>query len=121
MRPDTCKHFNGIQNGKCVADVPYDQFRVEGRSMLAALPCFERNNHLTCAHCEWPSSAELAAYEAETEKLMANVLELDRLIGQRSQGSFPCKVCGEGTVTYKIVGPLQGVASCSKCDWRMVS
>lgn len=123
MRIDTCKHFNGIQHGKCGAGVPYDRFRREDASMLNTLPCMERNlgYGCVCDHREVPTIVELEAYESEIEKVMENALELDRMVGKHSQGSFPCKVCGEGTVTYKIVGPLQGVAGCDKCDWRMIS
>lgn len=123
MRPDTCKYFNGIQHGKCDAEVPYDKWRRDNASLLNTMPCFTRNDQFgcRCPHRKLPTMAEMEAYEAETEKIMENALELDRLVGKHSSGSFPCKVCGEGTVTYKIVGPLQGVAACDKCDWRMIS
>lgn len=122
MRADTCKHFNGIQNGKCEAGVPYNQFRREGASMLNTLPCMARNDSYGC-RCDkraFPTLSELEAYEKEVEAQMGNVLTLDRMISEGTKsGEFPCH-CG-GTVQFLYRGPLSASAKCSKCDWSMIS
>lgn len=122
MRHDTCKHFNGIQNGKCDAGVPYDQFRRENASFLNTLPCMERNlgYGCVCDKREAPLTKEIEAYEAEVELAMSNVLTLDRMISEGTKsGEFPCH-CG-GMIRFQYQGPLSASAKCSKCDWSMIS
>lgn len=120
MRIDTCKHFNGIQHGKCEAGVPYDQFRREGLSMLKTLPCTRLDTTGTCAKWEAPSAEELKAYEAEVALAISNVLKLDRMISEGAKsGEFPCH-CG-GMIRFQYQGPLSASAKCSKCDWSMIS
>lgn len=120
MRDDICKHFNGIQNGKCEAGIPYENFRTPGLSMLNTMPCFQRNEVEPCAKCQLPTAEEIKAYEAECELALKNVLTLDGLISEgKTQGSFPCH-CG-GTVQYVYRGSLAAQAKCDTCDWSMIS
>lgn len=124
MRAGICKHFNGIQNGKCEAGVTYNQFKRENASFLNTLPCMERNlgYGCVCDKREAPTLAELEADELEVEQAMGNVLEIDRMIGEgKKSGEFPCHVCIGGTVRFVYRGSLAAQAICDSCNWSAIS
>lgn len=119
MRAFTCKHFTGVQHSACKVDVGYEQFRVEGKSMLATLPCFGDCDG--CDKREYPTTEEIAAYESEVDRSMQPLLCIDEQVNAgQTFGSFTHHGCG-GTITWRVEGPLAGGAKCDKCDWRMQS
>lgn len=75
----TCRHFNGTGCGTCQIGVPYDAVKVlhtpeqqrEFRRSFS-IPCRVRMNYLgaACAQFEAFTVEELAAQEAETQRLL---------------------------------------------------
>lgn len=115
MKANTCKHYNGYREPYiCTAGCNYQTWRHEGKSVLDTLPCFSRNN-VVCTLMELPTESELAEFQRETEDIVANVLEIGtRLASGEGEGSFECKYCKKGTVTWAS-NPVRG--SCDSCGW----
>ena len=112
MKKGTCKHFNGMVNERCDADVRYYDVTPDpdGVGCWRRTPC-HRDRHPndaeefgqpgTCEKYEEPTPEEIAAYEAEIEashQRMLKTLPVIRRIkeehkGESWQGVEKCPVC----------------------------
>jgi len=123
-----CRHFNGIQNKKCEAGVPYQ----EG-SMTVAAPCLPQfiNGRET-----WPCTlfAIMSREEAEkkadermflvertTRAMTAVVADAESKglkKGHGGYGEIACPACGDGRLSYSVAsynGHIHGRCSRKGC------
>lgn len=117
-----CIHFNGVQNRTCEFGMDYEKFRVEGRSMLATLPCFDPKA-TACPHRREPTAQDIADDEKEAEKAIAPMLKISEQFNcGQTFGSFSHDDCG-GTITWRAInGDSMALrAKCDKCEWSMMS
>lgn len=79
ITPGKCVHFRGIQHETCEAGVRMEEVRTKVPDELRprttfgfAWPCMKRDADLcglTCEKRQWPTSDEVAAAEAEWERV----------------------------------------------------
>lgn len=69
MRRDVCKHFSGTAGRTCMAGVAYRDVATTGDSVRSRLPCF--GSHRGCKHREFPTAAEVEAFEREMDQWVA--------------------------------------------------
>lgn len=109
----TCKHFNGIQNDCCEADVPYKSVGKEGDAAGAtglkrSLPCMDKYNFhgATCDKREYPTDEECAAAVKELSE------RFDRVSAARNA---IVKHAGP----YKKGVSMSGETECPSCKGRL--
>jgi hypothetical protein len=113
MRKDTCKHFNGLLHDKCEKLVPYDTWRNEGVSMLKTLPCM--NKECKCLQREYPTQAEVDAYEKEAEESIAFIVAIDKAVSVGiEEGEVPHS-CG-GVIKWRRPAGTHLRARCTGCN-----
>lgn len=95
----SCKHFRGVYPHKtCGAGVTYSEVRIAGADGYGWIyPCFQRYGRADlCVKCEYPSAKEIAAEEAEVQRVAIQFFE--RLV------SGVCTVCGGQVIKEVKVG-----------------
>ncbi len=97
MRAGTCLHFNGVQNLRCRADIPYESVRDDKRR----LPCLTLSTAMQpsdtkCASYLEPTIEQIAAFNAELDARMDEI----RARGERNE----CSECGAKIVEARQVG-----------------
>lgn len=87
VKPDTCKHFNGIQNSKCEAGVDYrDLAGPPSNGYATRLPCWTAKEiaingpKATCAHFCLPSAEELKVWDDYVNEAIKRQLKCSPLI-----------------------------------------
>lgn len=137
MNDCTCKHYTGIQNTHCKAGVAYRDVTTDPDQPGGAYrkPCIDWSRHpssLTekqaqefarrgkCDKREVPTKEELAAEDAEIEKLYLSVETARAAIiaHGKLRGSLPCPVCKTGELRYTKAasnGHVHASCTTAKC------
>jgi hypothetical protein len=133
VRPGTCKHFTGFQNGTCKAGVNYREL-VGGPDLgwAARLGCI-KDSPLNkpplseCAKFEEPTKEEVEAWELDiTLRSNANIEAIRRIQKLKPErgtvGSIECPLC-KGRLQYsvaKLNGHVWGRCETKDClAWMM--
>lgn len=118
MRKDTCKHFNGVQNSRCEAEVNYRELAGPPETgYVRRLPCFVDSplDHgepkAMCPHFCLPSAEDLAEWDAFVNASIERHLKCTPLIvalkkeykGRSGRVVRECPVCG-GNLHMSISG-----------------
>lgn len=120
MRPNTCKHFTGIQNKTCDAGIAYATVR-DSTASPYRWPC--TNPAIPCASRVYPTQEEIDAEERAFNEQMKNT-EMARTVivavtdNKRGvSGKTACPVCDGGTLSYLVArnGHIHAACSVSGC------
>lgn len=101
-----CVHFNGLSNDRCKVGIAYEQFRIEGSSMLTTSPCF-KGGTLHCDKQQFPTEDEvldqIRNHEECWEKIKKARAEIVAVTkGQRGRyGSVECPNC-DGMLNFSV-------------------
>lgn len=117
MRPNTCKHFTGIQNKTCAVGIAYDDARAPSRHW----PCLTPD--VPCASRVYPTQEEIDAEERAFDEQMKNIAMARTVIvavtdNKRGvSGKTACPVCDGGTLSYLVArnGHIHAACSVSGC------
>lgn len=115
-RLETCRHFNGIQNGRCDAGVEYATVRDETKR--PGWPCLDPAV-TTCTLCVRYTAEEAEQIQRDQDASLQRVLKARAAIveatgGKRGlRGAIACPNCG-GTLSYSVAGSNGHIwAACS--------
>lgn len=122
MRNGRCKHFNGLQNGKCKKGISYDSFGPR-KPMRVELPCLRTAPALygreprpqwdgvkACEIYEEQTKGEREQFEREVSEAVAKMFMVRKAIvehtgGKRGvDGTIDCPACGTGKVRFAVAG-----------------
>lgn len=131
-RPDLCIHFNGIQHDTCKAGVNYRALTGGGDGHALRLPCCrpfpgrEDVAKVACALQRPETEAEFIEREAETDRKIAEMLDVNAAVHQWEEANggpligqqrvMPCPVCGCSTLgIYRIPTRLYVACTTPEC------
>jgi hypothetical protein len=145
MKQGFCKHYQGLNDRRCKAGVlylsvarphtqeeidwhnkNYPELTIATSSIMRRVPCLAENDVHTCQKFELPTDAEIAAFDAEIDKqinemvrqvhivrpaIVADIKQHD-LWKKDCAGSIPCPICDQGTINYSYAGSYNGHIHC---------
>ena len=136
VKKDTCKHFNGVQNSRCDADVNYRELAgPPNAGYVARLPCWVNSlsdkpqPKVTCEKFCLPSAQEINDWERYVQEHIKRQMKANPLIvafkkeykGRSGSVVKTCPVCG-GNLHMSIArynGHVHGKCETDKCLWWM--
>jgi hypothetical protein len=121
QRSADCRHFTGIQHGKCKAGIHYDEVRDESARPYR-FACLGEGV-VTCRKYSPKTPDEVEAEEREIQSRFADVLVARQAVVEHAAGrrgvaaELPCPLCKSGTLRYSIARVNGHVhARCSTAD-----
>ena len=101
----TCVHFNGAQNGKCNAGVPYDMWAKLPNQEFRPLPCLPPFRPGVVQPCE-----DCPKYQAHTQA------EIDQSEVEIAESTSKIMLARNAIVAHTNGKPGQGKTTCPNCN-----
>lgn len=127
MKPNWCKHFNGLQNSKCGKGLDfsklikpltelqkkwhrknYPYLLVEDTAMSNRIPCNLHNNHFSCVGFELPTKQEIIECEEKENDFVARLLERMAIVRPAIKADIALRNAEKRTI--------QGIIDCLVCN-----
>lgn len=127
MKPNWCKHFNGLQNSKCGKGLDYlelakpltggqkkrhrDNYpglRIEDTAIRERVPCNLHNNHFSCVGFELPTKQEIIECEEKENDFVAQFLKRLAIVRPVIEADIALRNAEKRTIS--------GIIDCPVCN-----
>ena len=109
MKPDTCKHFTGVQHDRCESGIRYQEVRDSSGPGAYRWPCLPPHTpgttcQPTCTAREYLTQAEVSAFDTQVEAAVTAALS--------ALADGKCPHCGNPIESKQQVGPCVYARPC---------